>query len=82
MAKRPGVPEGKHAWLAKLTKNQHEQEIVEQYQGYCLDVQPVPKYFQTRDSQAALQGIMISHGEHTKLRCPQLHTKAKSYQLL
>ena len=25
---------------------------------------------------------MISHGEHAKLKCPQLHTQAKNYQLL
>ena len=66
----------------KLTKNQHKQEIARQYQGHWLDVQPVPKYFQTQDSQATLQGIMISHSEHAKLRCPQLHTQAKNYQLL
>ena len=82
MAKRPGVPEGKCAWKTKLTKNQHKQEITGQYQGHWLDFQLAPKYFQTLDSQATLQDIMISHGKHTKLRCPQLHTQAKNYQLL
>ena len=82
MAKRPGVPEGKRAWETKITKNQDEQEIAGQYQGHWQDVQPVPKYFQTRDSQATLQGIMFSHGEYAKLKCLQLHTQAKNYQLL
>ena len=63
-------------------KNQYEQEISGQYQGHWQDVQQVPKYFQTRDSQATLQGIMVSHGEDAKLRCPQLHIQAKNYQLL
>ena len=39
-------------------------------------------YFQTRDSQATLQGIKSAHGEHAKLRCPQLYNQAKNYQLL
>ena len=63
-------------------KNQYEQEISGQYQGHWQDVQQVPKYFQTQDSQATLQGIMISHGEHAKLRCPQLYTQVNNYQLL
>ena len=74
VAKQPGVPETKYYWKTKLAKNQHEQESAGQYQGHWLDLQPVPKYFQTRDRQATLQGIMISHGEHAKPRCPQLHT--------
>ena len=82
MAKRPGVPEGKHAWKTKLTKNQHEQEITRQYQGHWLDAQPVPKYVQTWDSQAILQGITIFHSEHVKLKCPQLHTQVKNYPLI
>ena len=82
VAKQPGVLEGKHAWKTKLTRNQHKQESSEQYQGHWLDIQLVPIYFQTWDSQATLQGIESTHGEHTKLRCPQLYTQAKINQLL
>ena len=82
MAKRPGVPEEKRAWQTNLTKNQHKQEISGQYQGHWLDVQPVPRYLQIKDSQASLQGIMISYSEQTKLRCPQLYTQPKHYKLL
>ena len=70
----PGKPNSLRTNMSK--------KLPEQYQGHWLDVQPVPKYFQIRDSQAILQGIMISHGEHAKLRCSQLHTQAKNYQLL
>ena len=66
--KRPGVPEGKHAWQTKLTKNQHEQEGTKQYQGHLRDAQLVPKYFRRWNSQATLQGIKINHDGHTKLK--------------
>ena len=66
----------------KLTKNQHKQESNRQYQGHWLDVQLVPMYFQTRDSQATLQGIKYAHSEHDKLKYSQLYTEAKNYQLL
>ena len=68
VAKRPGVPERKRAWEIKLTKNQHKQKDARQYQGHWLDVQLVPMFFQTRDSQATLQGIKSAHDEHAKLR--------------
>ena len=82
MVKRPGVPERKHAWPTKLTKNQYKEESAKQSQGYWLDIQLVSKYFRTWDSQATLQGFKSAYGEHDKIKCPQLYTQAKKYQLL
>ena len=82
VVKWAGVLEGKHAWKTKSMKNQHKKEGAKQYQGHWLDIQPVPKYFQIWVSQAILQGITIDHGNHAKLKYPQLHTQAKYYHLL
>ena len=82
MANQPGVLKGTYASSTKLIKNQYEQESARQYQGHWLDVQAVPKYFQTQDSQATLQGINITHNGQLKLRYLQLYTQAENYQLL
>ena len=50
--------------------------------GDWLEIQLVPMYFQTWDSQATLQYIKRTHGENAKLKCPQHHTQAKKDQLL
>ena len=62
--------------------NQYKQESAEQYQGHWQDIQLVPKYYQTQDSQATFQGIRIAHGKYIKLRYPQLYTQAKNYHLM
>ena len=82
MEKQPGVLERNYTWQTKLTKNQYKQESTKKYQGHWLDVQLVPMCFQIQDIQTTLQGIKSAHGEHTKLRCFQLHTQANNYQLL